>query len=430
MSTNGARTRIGRYVNGLAFGKLKRKAGVENGIGDIDAKAFAKRRKVTQNSNKSMPVFRKKSNTPKKPRKATKAEKNRRGQLTQGQLARASRSLVQKKGSTAVVKNRKKPKVDKKFRAKVQQSLEDKIITSVFHETYWHDYTYLNANNNTQRFEYIGWGQYFDPLVMLDAASVLFNSKVAVSRSVRTETRDFNKEDIKFYVKNSFVKFTIKNNSPKKYHFILYTCTAKQATVLDGNGPLETWNDAINLDIDNEVNVSATGRDIMYAKPDHHPMFNKYWSWKKQTMVFEAGESTEVHIQGPKDMWLDYKKFNIKTSAGAEEFVRRQKFAVAPFFIMYPELSATYGGLGSVEAGRFSGDAGADGHGFCIEERFQAVIGMPEQTGFTISGAGAGNVNQLNKRKSTYSFKQYSTDIASPTYVNINPENPVVNTAH
>jgi len=339
---------------------------------------------------------------------------------------------VQKKGSTKVIKNAKRVKLDPKFRKKVNLALEKQMIRGTSDEVYYETHNYTATFNNLQYVANMGLVRYFSPLFVQDAASILWNNKPPLGAGqaapkVLNASTDFDVRTLKVQVDNLYVKHHLKNNSTNKLNVFVYSCSPKNRVVLGSADadPLNAWADQLTAE-NGKNNVASTTTSVLYNKPEHLPQWRKQWNFKVTSLIMEPGESTTVFVQGPKDKIYDYHTFY-----DGPTLIENLKTTCYNFLIMYPELVANVAtGATANTAARIASDTASvlDGHALLNEYSVHYTLRMPEQAGFTYPTAGtsiaAGQVQANNLRFTKYCKKVYPTSITGASIMNVQPQQP------
>lgn len=179
--------------------------------------------------------------------------------------------------------------------------------------------------------------QFFTPMKVLDAASVLWNQKT-ISQDYTTQagnlntvrsyttgaeynptTLAMNVKGLKVHIMNAYVSMVIKNNTQRSMNIIVYKCVP--TTKFPNRLALEAFVDAITFEIDNVTGntglCAITGPladDIDNCvimpgvEPNHFKTFKSMWKYTKVKINLSAGEATTLNFQGPRNYVLDYDK--------------------------------------------------------------------------------------------------------------------------
>lgn len=305
---------------------------------------------------------------------------------------------------------------------------------------------------------------FFTPLKVNDAASVLFNNKTLAVNGYLTNASNFatelddagnklGRKGLKIFVKNSYVEWELKNSSQRVMIVEFYHCTSKLkfsplrpldaliAGTTDDTGTTAVAKDgnfnqpAVAGLIDNEISK------IIHFEPKEYPSFSTAFKYEKVQIRMQPGETCQHSIQGPRNYLYQYSKM---ATGGVDYSSYDGKETVSVFAKVYPDLefSELYTGAAAATAGHyFNYNGGANTQVFALpvliktKEHFD--IAMPEPTGFMVPVGGmgaAGTTQQNNFRKNCKAFYCWP-DSTTGNFVNagaggavktVNEENPGV----
>lgn len=305
--------------------------------------------------------------------------------------------------------------------------------------------------------------QFFSPLKILDAASVLWNDK-AINKNYAIQAGNLNTvvnettgapiiegtainpqiKGIKIHVDNCYVKFKMKNNSQRTMAISIYNCVPKIKFPV--STPLTAFEDAttINADGANSAYISAetdgytqlqTSEALVAnpaMEPNMLPGFRQAYKYEKVIIRIAPGETITHSVQGPKSYDLDFRKLY----DGGVNMQGKAYKGTTMFTMMsiQPDLVYTTGSAGPVGAAGRSGHYGA---GFSatnsladpISIEWEEVyrLSIPEVVGFKTADAVAGRMQLLNKkipRRAFGNFTRVTSDNADPVHVDFDEENP------
>lgn len=299
--------------------------------------------------------------------------------------------------------------------------------------------------------------QFFTPMKYIDAASILWNQKVAANdyttqtgnlNTVHNETTgavvvgsstDMNIKGLKIHIKNSYVKWIVKNNNQRAMTINMYKCVPKVKfptttalqTFVDS---CEAEGDATNSALVSIVGPLTTAQDDLVCmpgiEPSSFPSFNAQWKYEKVKIRLGPGETTTLFCQGPKNYTLDFDKLHDGTADSAHLMFKQTSMNV--MFSIIPDLeyaTATVPTTGST--GRWIQNLTATNSlvlpvSIQYEEVFNLM--MPDIVGFQTGGdAIGGEMATLNKRlnrRAYGNFVDVHTAAANPTYSSFQEENP------
>lgn len=299
---------------------------------------------------------------------------------------------------------------------------------------------------------------FFTPLQILNAASVLWNKKTNSTRAdqfsetgnlttrVNTNVPDQTAPaNVKVEVVNSFVEFTLKNNSMREVVILARHCVPKLKFAT------ETGFDAMVAAVQTEA--QNDGPLIMYPNDATNLYTSPLFDWRKSPafaaqykyetikIVIKPGETCTHSIQGPRNYTLDYAKLwaNSQDQTG----VYNKNSVTVTFSVMGDLETTTYDSLGNqfntgrfINTGTTSAFVGSVMTPIAVEVKESFKLRMPEPVGFVENGLAAGTSQILTLRapkKAYYNFSTYDvTEATNQSYYYKDEENPlasVVNTA-
>lgn len=296
---------------------------------------------------------------------------------------------------------------------------------------------------------------HFTPLRMLDAVSVLWNSK-AVSKDYTLQTGNFSLNTInatrapsalgtpalpapgpfKVHVINSFVKYEMRNTSQRLLYVNFYNCVPKVS--YPEAAPLDTLYGGLVAEADSATeikrihyNFGAGGNiDFLFNNPNLHPnmvdKFNSVYKYEKMEMSIAPGETCVHYVQGPKNLDYDFGKlFN----GGDSKIGYLNKHSVACLIEVKPDLEMASAGVPVVVtgAGRWVfPTTGSILDPLAVEITHTYKMSMPEASGFYTTALVANQVQPLNLRKPSLAFGDFTIDPTEGTlvYDRIDEENP------
>ncbi len=303
--------------------------------------------------------------------------------------------------------------------------------------------------------------QFFSPLKIVDAASVLWNNKTATAdysvqlgnlNSVHViadgapviGTEDVpNIKGLKIRVENSYVKFKFKNNSQRSMTLCIYNCVPK--IKFPAQTPLSAFQDAIESEADgaNSAYVSATTpghtslqtSQVLFANPAVEPNmfkgFSSTYKYEKVLLKIAPGETCSHSLQGPKSYELDYRK--LWDSGIDQQGLAYKGTTMFCMISIIPDMVFTTGGITTAiqgVTGRYTSavsaiDKIADPISIQWEEVYR--LSIPELVGFKTAAGLAGSNQLLNKRiprRAFGNFTQVGGTDADPVMASFDEENP------
>lgn len=327
---------------------------------------------------------------------------------------------------------------------------------------------YASASTNATRgitFPPAGVFEYFTPVKILAAASILFANKPMPSEFDVLNTQTLATTAVTpgaanagavpkqlVHVNNSSATLAFKNCAARVLIVDFYICTLKKKT----HGPegMNALYDALVVDqstdagttdyiptfktrdtTDNDAKVNYALTNMMF-EPAMLKNFNASYKYEKLTMTIQPGETITKSIQGPRNYTMDFSKVvgdNGQPNAG----LHYKPTTVICFASVRPDMQFLTGGIGDVAttSGVASAIKGVLNRPACPiaivhEEVFD--LAMPENTGFvftTTTGAGTTQnlTNRFEKKRIYLNDRRTAAGQTTTAYVSVNEENPAVN---
>lgn len=381
---------------------------------------------------------------------------NKRKQAPNNPAQPITKAASRHKGKSTAFRKKKKVKLPKGFKSKVEKALEPKQINGTWRQI---SFDIMKQNIFTTNQQAVGGlGTFvandfsnwcFDSEDFLHMASVLWNAK-ADSQTTRPWTNVNNlghniltgtvgigegripgrsraPMTLKLLIKNSSETYKLKNNTQRTIVMKIFLLAPKQigtknfaqteqpnseeadAGTSSNNyigDPPSLWAAALSSQNVQNVNVLAATVNTLYNNPLSCPVFNQTYKSDVTTVVLEPGQVYDYFIQGPQNLNLDFNKhFTSGNGKGIYMGIRKH--------MRFPMVTAY---LDTITDGNFVGHYPSTGAaqlklGVCIERIMKAHIAMPDTVGtyLNVGGAlpGAGFV-ELNMRRDCYALPVYS----------------------
>lgn len=314
-----------------------------------------------------------------------------------------------KSAKKVAFKKAKRVKVSRTFRAKVNKSLAPRTVHGYYEII--NTEAYRNANDNVQNVYYLGNNSntfigYFDPLRVLDAASVLFNGKAAaILNPGFADAGNFNvtTKNMKIKVISSSVMLKIKNNTQRTRRLAIYEIANKQ--IQNTFDPIAHWTSILTDEVNKIQNIGGSMQITnVGASPNVHPSWKTFYKMSETKLTLEPGQSHEMFVNGPSDTVYDYSKFFNGTNF--QLYTKNNRYFVC-CDLEDLESSFTVSAIG----GRYGQPVNDATHtnGVICEATQKFKIEMPEQTGFKTGAAfPVTTVVPLELRQDTYYFKNFT----------------------
>jgi len=310
------------------------------------------------------------------------------------------------KNVSSSAKGRKKIKVSPKFTKSVKQVLEKTSPKGFNSEKYMIRYT---PTDDTQAVVDLGGGwdnvtapnttdggrlHFFDPIRVLDAASVLFNGKAFNGAKSGANTGQFDAKTTTVDVVKQWVDFEIKNNTARRITIKLWSWQYKGN--LRGTADFTGyWDAALNEEgaaADGRLNCYGVTKTMIGVSPKLSPRMRDMYKIEEKVINLEAGKTCYHSLQGYRGIY-DFSKF-----WDGVNFNNYTKHNMGVCMAFYVDVVATTTG-GNSTATRSTDLTLASPFGLLVETTTNYVIRMPEQAGFQITAAAAGTYQTLKDRR-------------------------------
>lgn len=379
-------------------------------------------------------------------RKHNKFEGSKRQARASRQLSAAINPASNIKARAAVSKrkkvnregrSRKKVKVSKSFRKKVKKVIESREQYGWFQERDSFSGNPIPPLDEAQQVFNVGtWNSdgaptFFDPISVLNAASILFNIKgPLVPDKTITDAGNFQNETLRVRVIDSNVTYRFKNNTARQILLKLWDYSPKTIGKSNQN-VLNEWNSALVMmapsgapgttgTLTNLNPLSVTFQTIG-ASPKHCPSLMHQYSWDETIVNIEPGKEFTHTLKGPKDKMYEFAKFYVNGV-----FQNQQKIVKGTLAAFWTDLTSTITG----GVGRWTDMTGGVGTGLLCEVTAFYKIAMPEQAGFTIPtpAIGPGRAQQLTRRvHRVFAIKHWVNAQPASAVMEVEDENPSTN---
>jgi hypothetical protein len=359
--------------------------------------------------------------------------------------AASSSNVMQKSKKTGGSKvsrsdKSKKKKLSRKFKQQVKDALSEVTPPAYKQERYYFLYKPTDFNqstfdmgrgyNGTDNATSLGGSGsatqcFFDPVKVLDAASVLFNGKPPAGNKVWNQTGMFDAKNFVVDVSKQWVVMTLKNNSARNMEIKLWTWELKGNAQIDQNFTNE-WANAMSNDAapsGSALNVGNANQNTIGMSPMLSPQMKKLFKIEEKSVFLEPGKIFKHTVQGPSKVY-DYAKFWLNGT-----FNNFQKGTKGVCMALSTDITALSTGLNAVQ--RYTDIVSVDPFGICVETQYHYVLRLPDQTGFRLQIPTVGTTidQQLTRRRgSQYSFTNYNAVTQTGTVATTSDENPQATT--
>lgn len=307
--------------------------------------------------------------------------------------------------------------------------------------------------------------QFFTPLKIMDAASVLWNEKgsnkdyinqagnisMPVSLTTGAEVGGGTAANptfqlTKIHLINAFVELELTNLSNRRMYVKLYMCVPR-VTAVD-NPPLGLLDQALRQETSGANTAyfragttfggTLSQNDLLLLNPQfgpaQSPIFNATYKYETVEITIQPQETVLHSVQGPRNLTYDFNKLH----SGSTDLAGRlwKKSSVAMMVeIVYDMVSLA----SAQQTGRFVPNAttvvdDVMSMPLSIEMRETFKMSMPDNIGFIQRTAGIGTSMPLNMRKTSKAWGNFTepmaiSDTVPLTYNIRNDEDPLLSTA-
>lgn len=355
-----------------------------------------------------------------------------------------------KKG--VAIKKKHVVKVSKNFKEKVEKSLSSSNVHGYKKDCYFNAFNWgshvfpdvqvvssQNSGNagvlTGQPLPYSTWD--FLPEYFLDAASVLWNQKPATANGWRLTTAntigravlpltDVNANAVKFRIKDSWTRYLYRNLTQRGIFIKFFDCKPKRNSYLNSTvdtltgteaipdaiiDPFNVWNQGLNDDNNEGLNISAVLPNILGCDPRQSPGFKRVFEVSVVEVYLEPGASYEFKLQGPNDFEWEYGKHLL---IGAFQDIAKYSRFVMP--VWHFDLAFESGG-GTLLQGRLGLLLNAANGNLVCERRMYCSLEMPQETGFVTPPAPlpSGTIIDMGLRKDAYVENVWITNALTST---------------
>lgn len=354
--------------------------------------------------------------------------------VDKGDATNVVATYSRKKGKSVAKEGvpRKKVKVSKDFRKKVDKVLEKEAGNGWFKEIYYRDAKITPVDNDQVVFNptsgmvtaSLADGCQFDPCAVLNAASILFNGKVpTIPSKAFNDVGNFSAETLRVNVEDSSVVYRFLNNTARTMTIKLWDCSPKSAIINTAQpsfpAPINQWTQGLAQQVPDTLETGLNPLSNLISTLTNRPQtltsFMKLFSVDETIITLEAGKEYNHRLQGPKSKLYDFSKFYQNGVIG--NFQKMNKFT---FGAVYLNLTGITPGT-SGEFGRWTDMTTAGANGLLVETTSFYRLTMPEQAGLKVPPLPvAGQPLPLNSRKSgvfaiqNWANPQTATSVVGP----------------
>ncbi|QCX35050.1 capsid protein [Ninurtavirus muliumi] len=338
-------------------------------------------------------------------------------------------------------KRKLKIKVSKNLKQKIQKVIEKGHAHGSYKEFY-----YTNVLNNVTNGQVVKpllnftsdaiLGIHFDPVRVLNAASILWHNKTTgagIKTPAVTDVGNFDTNGLTILARDLHTRVTLRNNSQRVYICKIYECAPK--SVIDPPAAADAptfWTSALAQEFVSpfgsiaSVNPLNNSVNQLYMTPQQCKQFNQQFASQVTNVTIEPGQSYVYFMQGPQNMVYDYTKFYQQAIFANLQKMTRHLFIVAHNdLITYTDTGIVGGGNPGVA--RLREAAAFVGAGLAVEVENVYKLGMPKKTGGYIGAAIVPNAPlDLEFAHDVHAQVVHAdTAGATPLPIRVDEENPI-----
>lgn len=186
---------------------------------------------------------------------------------------------------------------------------------------------------------------FFSPAKIVDAASVLWNSKTPAYNHTLT-TNNLALADLKILVIKSKVTYTMRNNSQWWVHIDFYEASYKENTATSA---FTTWNSLVATqgtakDYISNLQTATNAANLIGCEPGLVNGISKHCTFKKRRIRLAPGQFKTISIKGPSNTWYDYNKFFAADgTTRVDSYAKNLSVSVIPMVWYEPYFSGITG---------------------------------------------------------------------------------------
>lgn len=346
--------------------------------------------------------------------------------------SRSGSKVASKKGG------KRRVRVGKRFRKAVKQVMEDYSPSGYYSEHYYNRYQPFDFNQSPYD---LGTGflvgeagtstdatgvaaTFFDPIKVMDAASVLFNGKAPAGNKNLTNAGQFDYHNFTVDVVKQWVKMEFKNLTSRRLEVKLFSWELKSVKDIK-TGFLDEWTFEMAKDAsatDGNLNVLGLTPTNYGINPGLSPGMRQKFKIEETLIQLEPGKSYVHTVQGPAKRY-DMNKFYDTGTAGGN-FSMWQKGVKGVCMALSTDIIATSTGTNNTQ--RYTDIGPAQPFGLLVETTYNYVIRLPDQTGFKVTAAAGAQQALPKRRGNPYCVLNWDQVAQSGTVVEMEDENPLV----
>lgn len=361
-------------------------------------------------------------------------------QLDKGDGTNVVASYQKKIGKSVAREGRskKKVKVSKALRAKIQKVFEKDVAQGWFKEIACKTDPIIPVDHD-QVVEYlVDFSQeIFEPIAMfspdsvLNAASALFNGSSPTFGGILVNaTQTFPTDTLKVHVIESNAVYYLRNSTARGLQIRIYDVSPKGSLTThplggqDSHDPIQFWTQSLLNQVpavDNDLGTNPLGitPQTLGNSPKMDQGFAKHFSIDETIIYLEAGKEYYHKVPGVKDMLYDFAKFSV-----GGVYSNHQKMNKYTFVTVAVDLASRSAPAGTPQVGRVTNIAAPNG--LLCECTLFTRFKMPEQAGLKVPTLPVAGQNlPLGYRRNAYAIKNYTSGTFTTADAYVNDEEPM-----
>jgi len=332
---------------------------------------------------------------------------------------------------------KKKPvvKVSRKLKAKIEK-IVDKGHAHGLYKEFYYGTVHNNVDNGQITKSLLDFttdgvkGIHFDPVRVLNAASILWNGKTDVV-DIKQPTpgpslKNFETTNgLNILARDLHTRVTLRNNSQRVYICKVYECAPK-SVVDTGQTAIQFWTSALTQE-NGATNVNPLNNSIfeLYMYPQICKAFNQQFATQVTNVTIEPGQSYVYYMRGPQNFVYDYTKFYQDGNFSNLQKMCRHLFIVAHNDLVGFTDTGIIGGAAPGVARLNESDLGFRGAGLLVEVENVYKLGMPRKAGGISQVAGTNQT--LEYAHDVHAQRTHPDVNLTPTSlpIRVDEENPI-----
>ena len=298
------------------------------------------------------------------------------------------RNVKVTKREKAHFKPKKRVKISKSFKEKVEKSLRSKTHKGYYQENQLEGLRVgtLSNRQNVIRFPSVNQpfsGSLFNAARIIHVASRLWNGKAATLDHDLNLGGNFDIYSTKIDVYKQWWTFRARNNTERTLFVQVHKAQPKKNSA-DMGDPIQAWEDGLATQWTNGELISNAAepgggpalypkKETLYLPPEQSTQFRKTYKNHTTKFVVAPGQTFEWNVNGPSKVY-DFNKHYEK-----QDFYNFQKDDVWQMLVVHTDTTNFTGETGSVSHSRIA----TLGNSLIIEGTYHVSMACPDRTGMS-----------------------------------------------